>query len=129
MHKAVGSRFDLRAALIVVGLLLLGAVWFDSRIRFNELQHELARKLAEADTYNKESRLMATQTRDTLRDLEYKIGVLESRLSETQNQRLALEVVPRNSPAAATSASWRRWSRSCSWAASSCSSPATSRPH
>ena len=91
MHKSVGSRFDVRAALVVIGLLLLGAVWFDSRIRFNELQHELARKLAEADTYNKESRLVATQTRDTLRDLEYKIGMLESRLSETQNQRLALE--------------------------------------
>ena len=91
MRKAVGDRFDLRTAGVVAGLALLGAVWFDSRIRVNELQHELARKLVEADAYNKESRQVATQTRDALRDLEYKIGMLESRLSETQNQRLALE--------------------------------------
>ena len=51
------------------------------------------RKLAEADGYNKESRQVATQARDTLRDLEFKVGMLESRLAETQNQRLALEAL------------------------------------
>jgi uroporphyrin-III C-methyltransferase len=91
VHQAVGRRFDPLTITAVIGLALLGAVWLDSRVRFSELQHELARKLVEADAYNKESRQVATQTQATLRDLEYKIGMLESRLSETQNQRLALE--------------------------------------
>ncbi len=91
VHQAVGRAFDLRTAAVVVSLALLGAVWLDSRARFNELQHELARRLVEADAYNKESRQVATQTQAALRDLEYKIGMLESSLSTTQNQRLALE--------------------------------------
>jgi uroporphyrin-3 C-methyltransferase len=91
VQQAVSRRFDLRTAAVVIGLALLGAVWLDARVRFNELQHDLARRLVEADAYNKESRQVATQTQAALRDLEYKIGMLESRLSETQNQRLALE--------------------------------------
>ena len=47
--------------------------------------------LVEAEAYNKESRQVASQTQAAMHDLEYKIGMLESRLSETQNQRLALE--------------------------------------
>jgi uroporphyrin-3 C-methyltransferase len=91
VHQAVSRRFELRTVTVLIGLALLGAVWLDSRARFNEQQNELARRLAEADAYNKESRQVATQTQAALRDLEYKIGMLESRLSETQNQRLALE--------------------------------------
>jgi uroporphyrin-III C-methyltransferase len=91
VQQAVSRRFDLRTAAVVIGLALLGAVWLDARVRFNELQHDLARRLVEADAYNRESRQVATQTQAALRDLEYKIGMLESRLSETQNQRLALE--------------------------------------
>ncbi len=89
--QAAGRRFDLRAVAVVVGLVLLGAIWLDARSRFNELQTELARRLTEADAYNKESRQVAIQTQAALRDLEFKVGMLESRLSETQNQRLALE--------------------------------------
>jgi uroporphyrin-3 C-methyltransferase len=91
VQQAVARRFDLRVVAVVVGLALLGAVWLDARVRFNELQHDLARRLVEADAYNKESRQVVTQTQAALHDLEYKIGMLESRLSETQNQRLALE--------------------------------------
>lgn len=90
--RAAGSRVDvLRAIVVVIGLVLLSAIWLDARSRFNGLQTELARRLTEADGYNKESRQVATQTQAALRDLEYKVGMLESRLSETQNQRLALE--------------------------------------
>jgi uroporphyrin-3 C-methyltransferase len=63
----------------------------DMRSRVNELQQELVHKLAEGDGYNKETRQLAAQARDTVRDMEYRIGGLESRVAETQNQRLALE--------------------------------------
>jgi uroporphyrin-III C-methyltransferase len=79
----------------VVGVMVLAAVvlalWVDTRGQIRELQRELVRKLAEADNYNKESHQTASQARDTARDLEYRLGVIESRLAEIQNQRLAVE--------------------------------------
>jgi uroporphyrin-3 C-methyltransferase len=89
--KAALTRIDLRAAAALAAVVLLAAIWLDSRARIGELRDGLARKLAEAQTYNQESRQIAAQARDVIRDLEYKVGMLESRLSETQNQRLALE--------------------------------------
>lgn len=87
------ERIDLSMAAVVVGLLLLGGMWLDTRGRINTLQHELVRKLAEADSFSKDSRQLAAQASQSVRDLEFKIGMLESRLSETQNQRLALEAL------------------------------------
>jgi uroporphyrin-3 C-methyltransferase len=77
-------------ALITV-LLLMAALWIDTRGQIHALQQELARKLAEGEGYNKDSRQFASQARETARDLEYRLGVIESRVAETQNQRLALE--------------------------------------
>jgi len=77
------------AALAVVAAAC--ALWVDSRSQIHALQQELVRKLAEADGYNKDSHLTANQARDLARDLEYRLGVVESRLAETQNQRLAVE--------------------------------------
>jgi uroporphyrin-3 C-methyltransferase len=76
---------------VVIALALLAGIWYQTRTRVDSLQQELANKLAQADAYNRESRQVVSQARDTLRDLEFKVGVLESRLSETQNQRVALE--------------------------------------
>jgi uroporphyrin-3 C-methyltransferase len=83
----------MRAVAVGIGLALIVGSWLESRGRVNDLQQQLVAKLAEADSYNKESRLVATQARDTLRDVEFKVGMLESRLAETQNQRLALEAL------------------------------------
>jgi uroporphyrin-3 C-methyltransferase len=87
------NRFNARVLVVVVGLGLLAALWIDARNQIHGLQQELVRKLAEADNYNKESRQAAGQARDTVRDLEYRLGVIESRVAETQNQRLALEAL------------------------------------
>jgi uroporphyrin-3 C-methyltransferase len=89
----LGRSMDMRVIAIAIGLALIVFSWFDSRGRVNDLQQQLVAKLAEADGYNKESRQVATQARDTLRDVEFKVGMLESRLAETQNQRLALEAL------------------------------------
>jgi uroporphyrin-3 C-methyltransferase len=87
------QRVDLRIAAVAVGLLLLAGLWLDTRGRINTLQKELVRELAEAGSISKESRQLAAQATQSVRDLEFKIGMLESRLSETQNQRLALEAL------------------------------------
>jgi len=84
------ARLDWRVLGAAVLVLLLG-VWFDGRMRLAGLQKDLARELAASARTSQEVREIATETRQSMRDLEFKIGMLESRLSETQNQRLALE--------------------------------------
>jgi uroporphyrin-3 C-methyltransferase len=74
-------------------LAVITGVWLDGRARVAVLEQQVARRLAEADAYNQESRQIANRARETLGDMEYKVGLLESRLAETQNQRLALEAL------------------------------------
>jgi uroporphyrin-3 C-methyltransferase len=82
---------DIRLVSSVVLALLLLAVWIDNRVRVDALQQELARQLADARGVGQESRRIANEAKQSMRDLEFKIGMLESRMSETQSQRLALE--------------------------------------
>src|SRR2546421_295432 len=86
-----GSRVGPRVLVAAVLALLFVALWIDTRLQIHRLQQDLIRKLADADGYNRESRQLAGQARDSLHDLEYRLGALESRFAETQNQRLALE--------------------------------------
>ena len=78
-------------------LLALAAVagmawqWFDQRAQFETLRQELAKKIAETDLQNKESRLVSEQVREATKEAQIKIGVLESKLAESQNQQIALE--------------------------------------
>jgi uroporphyrin-3 C-methyltransferase len=75
------------------GVLILLLLWAHSYNRINGLQAALVRELAQANDFGKESRALAGQAQQSVRDLDFKLGMLESRLSETQNQRLALEAL------------------------------------
>ena len=81
------------ALVAVVAVLLLAWQWYDSHRQINALQHELAQRLAEADVQNKESRNVAEQVREAMREAQVKLGVLESKLQESQNQQIALEAL------------------------------------
>ena len=85
------SRVSPRVLAVLLAVAAILALWADSRAQISALQQELVRKLAEADGYNKESHQAANQAREVARDLEYRLGAIESRLAETQNQRLAIE--------------------------------------
>lgn len=87
-----------RAGLALLAFLLAiaacgfaGWQWIDSRSKLDMLQQELARRLAEVESAGRETRLIAGQSRDVVRDAEARLGQLEARMIETQNQRLALE--------------------------------------
>lgn len=87
-----------RAGLSLLALFLALAAcgftawqWIDSRSRLDALQQELARRLAETAAADRETRLIAGQSRDVVRDAETRLGQLEARMIETLNQRLALE--------------------------------------
>ena len=81
------------AWIAVLAAALLAWQWYDTRGEINVLRQELARKLADADTQNKESRIVAEQVREAVADAQVKLGVLESRLAESQNQQIALEAL------------------------------------
>lgn len=78
-----------------VALALLAGVWADGWRRTNALQIELAKRLAEADQLNRESRMLAQQAQETAREVQTKTALLEARLAESQTQQAALEALYR----------------------------------
>ena len=79
---------------LIVALLALGLAgwqWLETRLRLADAQQEIARRLAEGDGMNRESRLLAKQAQDQALALQTQIGALEARLAESQNQQTALE--------------------------------------
>jgi uroporphyrin-III C-methyltransferase len=93
------TRSPLALLALVVAFVACGLAawqWFDSRERFRDLQQETARRLAQAEALSRETRLLAGQSSDGVRDMESRLGQLEARLAETQNQRLALESLYRD---------------------------------
>jgi len=81
---------------LLVALLALGVAtwqWYDGRGEIGALRQELAKKLADADIQSKENRIVAEQVREAVAEAQVKLGVLESRLAESQNQQIALEAL------------------------------------
>ncbi len=91
------SRLAVLALLLGLAATALAAWhWYDARKRFDVLQQDVARRLAQADARSRETQSLAGQSRDDLRDVVARIGQLEARMVETQNQRVALESLYRD---------------------------------
>jgi len=92
-------RYRLLRQLTPPMIVALGALvialwqWNDSRREASQLQGDLAKRVSEIDATGREARLVADQVRNTLRDVESRMGMLEARLMETQSQRIALEAL------------------------------------
>lgn len=87
---------------LYAGLALLAAIaafalavwqWHDSRGQLDTLRQELARKLAEVDIQTRDGQLIAKQVREAGNEAQVKIGVLENKLADSQNQQVALEAL------------------------------------
>ncbi len=81
------------AIVAAVALVVVVLQWYDSRMQIGALQQELARRLAYSDAQTKESRNVAEQVREATREAQIKLGVLEAKLQESQNQQIALEAL------------------------------------
>jgi uroporphyrin-III C-methyltransferase len=91
------SRLAVLALLLALAATALAAwQWYDARKRFDVLQQDVARRFAEIDTLSRDTRSLAAQSRDELRDVVARLGQIEARMVETQNQRLALESLYRD---------------------------------
>lgn len=94
-HAPGGERMLTATALVLaaLALLLLAWQWYDSRSRVETLRQDVAKRIAEADALNKTSRAVADQAREASADAQVKLGVLESRVAESQGQQIAIEAL------------------------------------
>lgn len=78
--------------LAVIALAVLLAVQtVSSHNRINSLRQDMARSLQKGNAVNAETAALARDVADQSKELQIKVGVLESRQSEAQSQQLALE--------------------------------------
>lgn len=87
-------------ALPVLALIVaLGAAGFTAYQGYQDrgeetvLRSELARRLADMEAQNKDAAARVLQAAAALRETEVKVGVLEAKLAESQNQQVALEAL------------------------------------
>jgi uroporphyrin-3 C-methyltransferase len=79
--------------LSIIAIVLALAAWLFSYRQTINMNEELAKRLALFDTRSNESRVLASQAQETSRELLVKIGGLEQKLTESQNQQIALEAL------------------------------------
>ncbi len=90
-----GRPWRLAALPIVLVLLALGLAWqwFASRAELGALREEMARQLRNTDTDSRDARVLARQAEESVREMQARLGALEGKLAESQNQQLALEAL------------------------------------
>jgi uroporphyrin-3 C-methyltransferase/uroporphyrinogen III methyltransferase/synthase len=77
-------------AIIVLAVLLALQAW-STHSRFNRLREDVAKTLQKDNASNAETAQLVRETQETAKELQVKVGVLESRQSESQSQQAALE--------------------------------------
>lgn len=100
MAASPGARRSLAVTvallLAIAAAALAGWQWLDSRRSFSLFEREVAKRLGEIESLSRETRTLAAQSRETMSDVGARLGQLESRVFETQNQRMALESLYRD---------------------------------
>lgn len=92
--SATGGMLTGIALVVATAAALLGGfLWYQGRGAGDELRRDLAGRLAAMETQNRESAAKVQQSAAALREAEIKIGVLETRLAESQSQQIALEAL------------------------------------
>ena len=91
---APAPRHALSLVSMLVAVLSLAVAiwsWSDSRERVRELKTELGRRLAESGKEISESRLLARNADDAMRQVSERVTHIESQMAGAQQQQLALE--------------------------------------
>lgn len=79
---------------LILAILALGLTvwsWADNRERARDVKAELGRRLAESDSSVKESRLLARNADEAMRQATARLAQLDAQLSTSQQQQLSLE--------------------------------------
>src|SRR5690348_17386651 len=78
--KSPSRGFNVAMLVALAALGVAAWQWYDGRSEIGALRQELAKKLADTDVQNKQSRLVAEQVREAMAEAQVKLGVLEGRL-------------------------------------------------
>ncbi len=87
------SRMSLTQLTLAALVIVFVWQWVAAHGELNQVQQEVARRLAEVEGNNKANQALVTQNQELVRELGGKLSVLESKFGETQNQRAALEAL------------------------------------
>ncbi|PKO87388.1 MAG: hypothetical protein CVU18_10870 [Betaproteobacteria bacterium HGW-Betaproteobacteria-12] len=79
--------------LALAALLLAGWQWLETRQQLTETRQEVAQRLAEAEAAGKEERGARGQLLEQVEGLQAKLGAVESRLAEFENQGESLQTL------------------------------------
>lgn len=88
-----GHWFSGPLVLGVIAIVIALLTWLFSYRHTENLNHELAQRLSAFDSRTIESRSLAGQAQELSRELSVKVGVLEQKLADSQNQQIALEAL------------------------------------
>ncbi len=86
-------RIDPALAAAVLALTLVGWQWFDSSRQIHALEQIVGERLGEFDSRSKENAIVIGQAREDIKQALGKVGLLEQKLAESQNQQVALEAM------------------------------------
>jgi len=93
LFAAAISRMNLTQLTLAVLAVIFLWQWLDGHRAINDMQQQLAKKIAEMDGVSKANQMLLGQSQDEMRELSAKMVALEARYAEAQNQRAALEVL------------------------------------
>jgi uroporphyrin-3 C-methyltransferase/uroporphyrinogen III methyltransferase/synthase len=80
----------LLGGVVVLAVLLAAQTW-STHNKMGKLRQEMALRLQKGDSTNAETGTLARAVQETSRELQIKVGLLESKQLEAQSQQLALE--------------------------------------
>lgn len=89
----VFSRVSITQMTLIALLVIFVWQWLDGHLVINDMQQQVAKKIAEMDGNSKANQMMMAQTQDEVRELSAKMVLLETRYAEALNQRAALETL------------------------------------
>ncbi len=82
--------------LAVLALAFAGWQWWQTRIELNTIRQEVSLRLTSANEAAQASRILSQQTADNSRDMGMRLGEIQAKLADSQNQQLALEALYRD---------------------------------
>jgi uncharacterized protein HemX len=86
-------RWSVTPIGVAVTAALVLSLWnvFDSRRELGKMREEVARRLQTVELEGRESRTIARDAQEVVREIQGKTGVLEAKIAESQSQQVALE--------------------------------------
>jgi len=87
------ARLSITQLTLAVLVIIFLWQWLDGHRTINDMQQQLAKKIAEMDGNSKANQILLAQSQDQVRELFAKVTTLEARYAESQNQRASLEAL------------------------------------